>query len=292
VPYAHSAGTSLSFEMRGSGDETVALVPGLGLPGSAWGSVIDLLLERGYRVLAVDPRGSGASDKPDAPYTADVVAEDLRAVLEVGQAEPAHVVGLSMGGMIAQDFALRFPAMVKSLVLLSTFAAPDEWFTRLFRARRDLIERIGIVEHFRVYLMFVFSPMAFRAIPETITRVEQALRERPPDTRAYLRQIDYCLAHDSSGELGAVTVPTLVISGTHDFLTPAALGKELAALIPGAEHAELEGASHALWLEVPDRLVGLVDEFIRRTTIRANQAPRASGESAAGRAPTRPSITD
>ena len=263
MPSAHNAGASLSFEVRGDPGETVMLVPGLGLPGSAWGSVVDLLLGRGYRVLVVDPRGSGASDKPDAPYTAEVVADDLRAVLEAAHVESAHVVGLSMGGMIAQDFVIRFPDMVRSLVLLSTFAAPDAWFTRLFRTRRDLIEQIGISEHFRVYVMFIFSPIAFRTIPDTIARVEQALRERPPHEKAYLRQIDYCLAHDSTNELGAISVPTWVISGTHDFLIPAALGKELAALIPGAEYVELEGASHALWLEAPDRLVELIDELIR-----------------------------
>jgi 3-oxoadipate enol-lactonase len=263
MPSAHNAGASLSFEVRGDSGETVMLVPGLGLPGSAWGSVVDLLLGSGYRVLVVDPRGSGASDKPDAPYTAEVVADDLRAVLKAAHVESAHVVGLSMGGMIAQDFVLRFPEMVRSLVFLSTFAAPDAWFTRLFRARRDLIEQIGISEHFRVYVMFIFSPIAFRTIPDTIARVEQALRERPPDEKAYLRQIDYCLAHDSTSQLGAISVPTRVISGTHDFLIPAVLGKELASLIPGAEYVELEAASHALWLEVPDRLVELIDELIR-----------------------------
>jgi pimeloyl-ACP methyl ester carboxylesterase len=262
MPSAQNAGASVSFELHGDRGEVVMLVPGLGLPGSAWGSVVDLLHGRGYKVMAVDPRGSGASDKPDAPYTAELVANDLRAVLEAANIESAHVVGLSMGGMIAQDFALRFPALARSLVLLSTFAAPDAWFTRLFHARRDLIERIGIIEHFRIYLMFVFSPMAFRTIPDTIARVEQALHERPPAEKAYLRQIDYCLSHDSTSELGRVSVPTRVISGTHDFLIPAALGKELASLIPGAEYVEVEGASHALWLESPDTLVELIDGLI------------------------------
>ena len=264
VPEALNGDTRLHFEVSGSGLETIALVPGLGLPGAAWGSVADLLA-RSHRVVVVDPRGSGASDKPDIPYTADVVAEDLRSVLKAAEVESAHLIGLSMGGMIAQDFALRFPAMVKSLVLLSTFAAPDAWFTRLFQARRQLIESVGIAEHFRIYLMFVFSPLAFRTIPEAIARVEQALNQQPPDTAAYLRQIDYCLGHDASVELPAIEAPTLVISGTHDFLTPAALGTELAALIPNAEHREFEGASHGLWLESPQRLVDVCEEFIQRS---------------------------
>jgi 3-oxoadipate enol-lactonase len=268
MPDALNGGTRLHFEVSGGGPETIALVPGLGLPGAAWGDVADRLAGR-YRLVVVDPRGSGASDKPDIPYTADLVAADLRSVLEAAEAESAHIIGLSMGGMIAQDFALRFPAMVQSLVLLSTFAAPDAWFKRLFAARRQLIESVGIVEHFRIYLMFVFSPLAFRTIPETIARVEEALGRQPPDTAAYLRQIDYCLDHDASAELPALDVPTLVISGTHDFLTPAALATELAALIPNAEHREFEGASHGLWLESPQRLAEVCVEFIQHSVARA-----------------------
>lgn len=264
MPYADNGETSLYYEVRGEGAETIVLIPGLGLPGSAWGPVADQLGRR-FRLVVVDPRGSGASGKPDAPYTAELVSADLRSVLEASETGPAHVVGLSMGGMIAQDFAVRFPEMVKSLVLLSTFAEPDAWFTRLFEARRDLIERVGIVEHFRVYLMFIFSPQAFSRIPETIERVEQTFRRQPPDTAAYLRQIDYCLGHSASGELAAIQSPTHVISGTHDFLIPSALGAELAAVIPGAEHTEFEGASHGLWLEFPERLAAACEEFIERS---------------------------
>jgi 3-oxoadipate enol-lactonase len=276
VPFAASRSASLFYETRGDGDESVVLVPGLGLPGAAWTSVIDLLLERGYRVVTIDPRGSGQSEKPDAPYTGDLVAEDLRAVIDALEAEAVHLVGLSMGGMIAQDFALRFPTRVKSLVLLSTFAAPDEWFIRLFEARRELISRVGILDHFRIYLMFIFSPVAFRTIPHVIDRVEKGLHEHPPDTQAYLRQIDYCLAHDCSTELHGLDVRTLVISGTHDFLTPAALGKQLAEAIPGAEYAEVDGASHGLWLEMPERLVGLIDEFIRGADRDPSSSPTRS----------------
>jgi 3-oxoadipate enol-lactonase len=264
VPYARNEQTSLYFEVRGEGKETIVLIPGLGLPGSAWGAVADQL-GRHFRLVVVDPRGSGASDKPDGPYTADLVSADLRSVLEASETESAHVIGLSMGGMIAQDLAVRFPAMVKSLVLLSTFAEPDAWFTRLFEARRQLIERVGIVEHFRIFLMFIFSPLAFRRIPETIDRVEQNFRQRPPDTAAYLRQIDYCLGHSASGELAAIETSTLVISGTHDFLIPSALAADLAAVIPGAEHSEFEGASHGLWLEYPERLAAVCEEFIERS---------------------------
>src|SRR5919201_1007132 len=259
MPLARNGDTSLYFDIGGAGEETVVLVPGLGLPGSAWGTVIDRL-ERLHRVVVVDPRGSGDSDKPTTPYTAALVAHDLRAVMEAAEVQSAHLIGLSMGGMIAQDFAIRFPEMVESLVLLSTFAAPDPWFTRLFQARRRLIESVGIVEHFRIFLMFIFSPLAFQRIPDTIARIEQSLQRQPPDTAAYLRHIDYCLSHDTSAELARVAAPTLVISGSHDFLTPPSLGHQLAALVPDAEYRLFEGASHGLWLESPEELVEVCED--------------------------------
>jgi 3-oxoadipate enol-lactonase len=238
------------------------LVPGLGLTASAWGPVTELL-ERSYRVVVTEPRGSGGSDKPEGPYTPELVAEDLRSVLDAAGAETAHVVGLSMGGMIAQDFALRYPERLETLVLLSTLAAPDEWFTRLFQFRRDLIRSLGLREHYRIFVMFIFSPLAFRRIPDTIARLDAAVEESPPDEQAYLTQIDYCLAHDAAGELHALRVPTLVVTGSHDLLTPVPLGRELAAAVPGARFHEVEGASHGLWLEYPEELVAVCDDFIR-----------------------------
>ena len=128
MPFADNAGIRIHYDSGGSGPETVVLVQGLGQPGAAWGPVTELL-ERSYRVVVVDPRGSGESDKPNEPYTADVVASDLAAAFDAAQVDQAHLLGVSMGGMIAQDFVIRSPERVKSLVLLSTFATPDDWFT-------------------------------------------------------------------------------------------------------------------------------------------------------------------
>jgi 3-oxoadipate enol-lactonase len=268
VAYATNAGAKLHYEVYGDGAETIVLIPGLGLRGAVWDPVTRLL-EESYRVVVVEPRGSGDSATPDEPYTAELVAADLKAVLDDSGVDAGHLVGLSMGGMIAQDFVLAFPDRVNSLVLLSTFASPDQWFTRLFRFRKDLIHRMGILEHFRIYLMFVFSPFAFRNIPDVIARIETSLQQRPPDTEAYLRQIDYCLEHDVTPALSRVQVPTLVITGSHDFLTPVPLGKELAEAIPGAEYREFELASHGLWLEYSKELADACDEFIQRSRAEA-----------------------
>jgi aminoacrylate hydrolase len=167
-----------------------------------------------------------------------------------------------MGGMIAQDFALRNLERLKSLVLLSTLARPDAWFKRLFEFRRDLIKAVGLEQHYRLFVMFIFSPLAFRRIPQQIAAIDAAVKANPPDTSAYLRQIDFCLAHETTHELHALDAPTLVITGSHDILTPPQLGRELAASIPGAQFHEFPLASHGLWLEYTQELVGLIARHV------------------------------
>lgn len=264
MPYVDNGGTRLFFDVRGSGDETIVLVPGLGLSGAAWGAVADLLAAR-HRVVIPDPRGSGASAKPDAPYTGDIAASDLLAVLDAAEVQHANVVGLSMGGLIAQDFVVRHPRRVRSLVLLSTYGAPDEWFRRLFSFRRRLIAEVGLMEHYRIFVMLLFSPFAFRSIPDRIRAIEESLAANPPDEAAYVRQIDYCLQHDARDGLQTLRIPTLVITGSHDTLTPVPLGTELASTIPGARYHQIQGASHGLWLEAPEEIAALCEEFVQTT---------------------------
>src|SRR5258707_7549682 len=104
MPFARDAsGVSICFDLRGEGEETLVLVPGLGLAGSAWGPLIDRLEQR-YRLIVVDPRGSGASDKPDQEYTPDTVAADLAAVLDAADTPSAHLIRLSAGRRIGPEF--------------------------------------------------------------------------------------------------------------------------------------------------------------------------------------------
>ncbi len=260
MSWAQSGPYRLYYEVRGEG-EPLALVPGLGLSTLAWAQMVPRL-EDAYRLVVVDPRGAGQSDKPDMSYTGELFAEDLAAVLDDVGVDRAHIVGLSMGGMIAQEFSIRFPDRVGSLILLSTYMATDDWSRRLFEVRRTMIERLGLIEHFKLSIMFVFSPAAFRNIREQVRAIESALIDNPPDQRAYLRQVQYCLEHDTTDRLARITAPTLVVTGSHDILTSPLQGRELAGGIPGAEYREFPGASHGLWLEEGEAFAVLVKEFL------------------------------
>lgn len=267
MPEVTRGQVSLHYESGGSG-ATIVLVPGLGMSCGVWADA-RARLEPSYRVIAVDPRGSGQSAKPPGPYTGADAADDLAAILDAEGVEQAHVVGMSMGGLIAQEVALCHPARVRSLVLVSTYAAADEWFRRAMSFRREVIERIGFAEQFRLAVLFVFSPKAFRTIPDFIAGLERRIAENPPEQEAYVAQLDYCLAHDATSRLGGVRAPTLVLTGSEDFLTSRFQGQQLAELIPGAEYREVPGASHGFVWEEPELFASLVSGFVDRVTAAA-----------------------
>lgn len=261
MPEALSEGMRINYADQGAGEDAVVLLPGLGMSHRTWAQHAEQLA-LSYRVLSVDPRGSGESETPDHRYTAATVAADLDAVLDSAGITSAHVVGQSMGGMIAQDFALAAPQRVRSLTLVSTFARADKWSGRVLGARRGLIEAGGLPLQFSVSVFFVFSPRSFRELGPFIEGLEQRLETNPPDERAYLRQIDYCLDHDAWAGLPDLSTPTLVVAGAEDFITSAIQNRELAELIPGARYEEFAHSSHGLIWEEPDRFRALLTRFL------------------------------
>jgi 3-oxoadipate enol-lactonase len=259
MPRTRSGDIEINYTDRGSG-EAVVFLPGLGMSEATWGVHAERVA-RTHRALSIDPRGSGASDTPDEPYLPETVAADVVAVLDDVGVERAHVVGQSMGGMIAQDLALRHPERVRSLVLVSTFGTTDEWSRALMESRRRLIAAGGLPLQFAVSIHFVFSPKAFRELGPFIAGLQERLSTHPPDEAAYLRQIDYIAAHDALSRLSELTMPVLVVAGGDDMLTSAIQNRELAAAA-GARYEEFAEASHGLIWEEPDRFGALLDEHL------------------------------
>src|SRR5205807_407580 len=125
-----------------------------------------------------------------------------------------------------------------------------------------LIEHGGLAAQFRISIFFVFSPQAFREMPEFIHGLETRLAEHPPDERAYRRQLEFCSTHDTSGRLGALRMPTMVVVGSHDVLTSPVLARELAELVPGTRYEEIAGASHGMIWEHSERIADLLLVFL------------------------------
>jgi 3-oxoadipate enol-lactonase len=251
----------IHYSDRGEGPETVLFIPGLGMRETTWAAHAEVIGER-RRALSMDPRGSGDSDTPDSAYTPATAVADVTAVLDDAGVDAAHVVGQSMGGMIAQDFALGCPERVRSLTLVSTYGRPDEWSRGVMLARRRMIDAGGLELQFAISIHLVFSPRSFRRQRPFIASLQERLAASPPVLHAYLRQITYVLEHDAVPRLGEIRLPTLVVAGSHDMLTSAIQNRELADAIPGARYEEFAEASHGLIWEEPERFVAMLTGFL------------------------------
>lgn len=258
MPKAVNQGVSLRYEVEGAG-APLLLIPGLG-GGVGQMAPLSAAFGQANRVITVDPRGAGLSDKPDAAYEGAALADDMAAVLDAAGAQRAHVVGISFGGMIAQQLALRHPARVASLVLASSYAAADAWSARMWEVRSLLLERLSLAEHFRLAMMFLFSPRVFREQPDRLARLEQAFAANPPDAVGYRRQLDYCARHDCRARLAGIAAPTLVVQGAEDLLATPFQGRDLAAAIPGARFREVPEAAHLFMLDAPAAFAAMARE--------------------------------
>jgi pimeloyl-ACP methyl ester carboxylesterase len=268
-------GVSLYYETHGAG-EPLFLIMGLGGNVHFWDFQIPALAER-YRVVAFDNRGAGRSGKPAGPYTMQQLADDALVVMDAAGLGRAHVLGISMGGMIAQDLVLRHPERVASLVLACTFARPDE-STRTMNLMASSQLGVPSTTAGSAAAMPALDPkqlfkfmMSLILTPEFIQREKQWLRSLLEKAQAYgfsveafLGQVAAVMNHDAAERLKELRVPTLVITGSADVLVPPHHSDELARLIPGAELLRIEGGTHGFNVERKDEFNRAVLEFIAR----------------------------
>lgn len=245
-------GTRLHAVVQGQGD-AVLWLQGLNAPAAAWSAQL-AHFAHSHRSIAPDARGVGQSDAPAGPYTTALLAADALSVLDAAQVERAHVVGLSLGGAVAQELALLAPGRVRSLALLSTFAAQPPRTRALLQAWRTFYPLTGAAPELRrAWELQAYAWLFSDAFWRTEANLRAALRfaaAMPAQTvPGFLGQVDAALAHDTRDRLPALRVPALVIQGALDALAPPACGEELARLIPGAALTLLPGAGHAVNLE-------------------------------------------
>lgn len=249
----------IAWERRGAG-APVVLVHGLGYARWGWEPVADVLAER-FEVVLLDNRGIGASDAPSGPYTVAEMAGDVLRVLDEAGVERAHVVGTSLGGMIAQELALTAPDRVEKLVLVCTTpggpnAAPMPEVTVQLLAEAPTLEPLVALRR--------FVANALRPDPpeETVERIlaHRLATAQPP--AAWMAQAAAGAAFDAWASLPGLTAPTLVIHGTADVVVAPANADLLAERIAGARVEWFEGCGHLLFWEEPARFAEVVGEFL------------------------------
>jgi pimeloyl-ACP methyl ester carboxylesterase len=261
MPYVESNGARIYWEERGSG-EPLLMIMGLGYSLEMWGRVVPALAEH-YRVIVFDNRGVGRSDVPPGPYTIAGMAADAEAVMRAAGLERAHVLGVSMGGMIAQEFTLQYPERVHSLVLGCTaFGGPHAVPARpLVIAILFARATMGAEQAVRAMVPYIYDAGTPRE------RIEEDLalrRQTLPTAEGYMAQVMAVMSWSSYDRLPAVSAPTLVIHGATDELVPPGNGKLIAERIAGAELVILPSASHIYFTDQPEASMNATLAFLRR----------------------------
>jgi pimeloyl-ACP methyl ester carboxylesterase len=235
------------------------LIQGLGYGRWSWAPIVPALAER-YRVLWFDNRGIGDSDKPDGPYTAKLMAGDALQVLDEAGIERAHVLGASLGGMIAQEVAAGTPERVDKLVLCcttpggaATVPMPDVT-VRLFAEAPTLAPEVALRR-------FVENALAADASGDLIQELYDRRVANPPDPAGWQAQAAAGLTF--AGVDDAITAPTLIVTGTEDNLVDPHNSDVLAERIPGAEVQQIDNAGHLFFWEQPDAVVRIISEFLQ-----------------------------
>jgi 3-oxoadipate enol-lactonase len=241
----------LHWEEHGSG-EPVLLIMGLGMNATGWWRTVPVLAER-FRVIAFDNRGVGRSHRPPGPYTVQLLADDAVAVLDAAGEASAHVYGISLGGMIAQELTLRHPSRVRSLVLGATTPGGDRAVSAEPAIQDFLHLRAQMRAEEAVWasVPINYGPATRREGGQLIAEdIAQRLRF-PIEPEPYSAQLAAALGHDAHDRLGEIDVPTLVVHGDADVLVPAENGRLLADAIDGAELHLWPGAAHLYFTDEP-----------------------------------------
>lgn len=255
-------GSRISYEVRGDGPP-VLLIQGVGVHGGGWQPQVDALAER-YTCLWFDNRGIGQSQPVGAPVTVEQMAEDAAALLDAESLDAAHVVGHSLGGLIAMHLALTRRERVRSLSLLCTFAnGRDAAPLTLEMFLLGLRSRIGPRRaRRRAFLRLVMPPKAIALAGSDLLAERLAplfghdLADQPPIVS---KQLKAMRAYDVRPRLGELAgLPTLVVSAERDPIAPPRLGQGLAAGIPGARYVEIPDASHGVPIHPPDKINALL----------------------------------
>ena len=247
----------------------VLMVQGLGADKHGW-DLQRLALASRYRTIALDNRGAGRSDKPFGVYSLEQMADDAMSVLDHAGVESAHIMGASMGGAICQIIALKYPERVRSLTLACTACRNHPWRRELLSGWASTASERGMGAMANEAARWVIGPRSFRRAWPMFGWLGPMAFGRP--THAFVAQVRAILATDESlaAELGSLTMPTLVIVGNQDILTPRGDSEELAESIPFAELAVISGAAHGLMIEHASTFNRLLLDFLDRC-VRAEQ---------------------
>jgi 3-oxoadipate enol-lactonase len=257
---ARTNGIELHYTIDGEGPWLV-MSHSLACNVHMWDPQVPALAKR-FKVLRFDTRGHGQSDAPPPPYTLDTLAADAKGLFDHLGIREAHWVGLSMGGMIGQTFALNYPGVLKSLTLADTASAYPEGAAALWAARVKVAQEQGMEALVPPTLERWFTPGYREAQPDKVARIADMIRQTPvpgyAGCCAALPQIN------TTARLKEIACPAMVVCGEQDMGTPLAMSQAIHAAMPGSELVVIPDAAHISNMEQPEAFTAALERFLAR----------------------------
>jgi 3-oxoadipate enol-lactonase len=262
MPYADLAGLRLYYEIHGDG-EALVCVMGLGADATAWDLQVPEFAQH-FRTVVFDNRDVGRSSYVDRPYGVRDMADDTIALADALDLERFHLLGLSMGGAIAQEVALAIPDRVLTLTLCVSYAGTGRWVLERARLENETMNQKSDEQLIDDQMLRSFSEAMYDQASR-IAYIRKLMLSYPHRQRreGYVRQLAASSNHEARERLSALTMPVHVIGAEHDMRAPVWKSRELAELIPGARLSIVPGAGHAVNIERPAELAALVLGFLR-----------------------------
>ena len=262
MPKVPVNGIELYYELDGGG-EPVVLIPGFAAGRWIWFKQTDALAHR-FKVVSFDPRGVSGSDKPQGPQTIELLADDVAHLLETIGIESAHIVGASFGGFVAQEFALKYPAMTRRLVLCCTSCGGPNHVAPAPETLTALASTKGLnsASRMRANLLLAFNPEYLQAEADEIDHIVNLRATNEVPEHIYLSQLQAAVNFNVESRLAQIGMPTLVVSGDADVIVPVENSRHLAELIPHAKLELVAGGSHTFFIEQAGEFNQLVSDFL------------------------------
>ena len=262
MPKVSVNGLGLYYESEGAG-EPVVLIPGFAAGRWIWFRQTRELA-RNFRVIAFDPRGVSASDKPEGPQTISLLADDVAHLLQTVGVGSAHIIGASFGGFVAQEFALKYPALTRKLVLCCTSFGGPNHVSPAPATLAALASTRGLnsEERMRENLLLAFTPEFVKTHVAEVDEIVHLRANNEVPEHIYLSQLHAAMNFNSESRVAGIASPTLVLSGDADVIVPVQNSRNLAAKIPGAKLQIIPGGSHTFFIEQAQEFNQLLIEFL------------------------------
>ena len=269
MPYAEVNGVKLWYEIKGKG-EPIAQIHGAGFGHDNFGMVSPILAKK-FQLLDYDMRGYGLSDRPIQEYSMEVWADDLAALMDHIGWDSAHIHGTSMGGMIAQEFAIKYPEKTRTLIIGCSACKCDETVKLTFRTWKRIAQTLGMGEEALAGILatqalsraFLDSPKG----PETVKLIQEVM-EKNNRVEVFSSACDAMIRFDSTKQLKKIKAPTLIMAGNQDIMTPIDQGPKgggsrvIHKMIRGSKLKIIKGCGHTFLFERPEESARIITAFI------------------------------